>query len=385
MKINTTELKKLIKQTQVNTTGNIVPILDFLVLEEYKGQIRMRNTNLNTFIYAIGDAVECEDGFACLLHRNEITELINYLPDTEIEITNDFVSGRVKIIWTQGEYFIFNGNINDYPVFLETEEYQNAFTIYGKEYANTYKLLSQTVGHDPFRETMNGLYCEVGETYIQITATDAISLSHIETLSPNKKGERSFDIIIPPETASILSKFSSEDDEIVILSNETMLSISVNAKVFILTKQITGKYPNYKSIIPKNNDKTLTIDRKVLKGSLERAIAFNNISLKEGIIFNLKSDGLFIGDYKEEVTEEDLFSVKERSACEYKGEELRIAFNPRIMLKMIKNIDADEITMTFSEYNKPVIITPVQNANNYYYLIMPIQLKDESSSKKKSE
>ena len=58
------------------------------------------------------------------------------------------------------------------------------------------------------------------------------------------------------------------------------------------------------------------------------------------------------------------------------GERIEIGFSNRYLLDALHNIDDDEVMLTLSGSNLPMIITPMQG-DNYCYLILPVRLKND--------
>jgi DNA polymerase-3 subunit beta len=123
------------------------------------------------------------------------------------------------------------------------------------------------------------------------------------------------------------------------------------------------KYPAYDQIIPKNNDKSLTINRDELIGSLKRTVQFSNDVIKT-VKFTLDTMVTLSSlNPKGEQAKEVLLGT-------YEDEPLEININGVFALSCLQKLDGETVTMTFSTPKRAVLITEENNV----MLVMPYQL-----------
>jgi DNA polymerase III subunit beta len=70
--------------------------------------------------------------------------------------------------------------------------------------------------------------------------------------------------------------------------------------------------------------------------------------------------------------ESDIGNAREEIPCKYDGEEVTIALNYRYLEEPFKVMNAEEISVLFSDPNKTITIVPVPE-NDFFHIVMPMQ------------
>ena len=165
---------------------------------------------------------------------------------------------------------------------------------------------------------------------------------------------------------------AKDDSDVVIKFDDRRAEINF-ADGKLVCRLIEGRYPNYNSVIPKNNPNQLTIDRKAMLSALRRVMPFASES-SELIRLHLESGKL-------ELSSEDIdfaTSAKETLTCEYNGQNMNIGFKGSSLSDILSNLEGDEITMELADPSRAGIILPAEKREDedVLMLIMPILLND---------
>ena len=222
---------------------------------------------------------------------------------------------------------------------------------------------------DELRPIMNAVFVEIGNGLLTHVATDGHFLALNEHRDDSLQKNISF--ALPQKAASILKNILPVSDDTI------KLSIGYNTVRFeyksycIVAQLLEGRFPNYRSVIPQNNDKIMSVDTVAIKGALSRVLVFVNQSSRL-----IKLD-LNFGMLK--LTGQDVdFSTHadEEIACEYQEPALSIGFNGTKLQALISAISAQCVTMTFSDLMRATLITPSDNndTDKLTYLLMPMAL-----------
>ena len=80
-----------------------------------------------------------------------------------------------------------------------------------------------------------------------------------------------------------------------------------------------------------------------------------------------------------EISAQDLdysYDGKETLSCQYTGEDMMIAFNAKLLVELVSNMDANEITMELSTPNRAAIFKPstAEDNVNVLALLMPLMI-----------
>jgi len=82
-------------------------------------------------------------------------------------------------------------------------------------------------------------------------------------------------------------------------------------------------------------------------------------------------------DFKEDniviSSNSQLGKVREEMCIEMQGEPIKIAFNSRYLLDILKNIESDEVIMKMTSGITPCVIEE-KNNESFKYLVLPVRL-----------
>ena len=141
----------------------------------------------------------------------------------------------------------------------------------------------------------------------------------------------------------------------------------------MVCRLIEGRYPNYNSVIPKENPFQVTIDRMFLLNALKRVSVFSNQS--SSLIKLHLEDNLLT------VSAQDIdfsTSAEERIPCEYNGDELSIGFKATYLIDILGNISSTDVILQLADPSRAGLILPLENQENedLLMLLMPMMLND---------
>ena len=128
-----------------------------------------------------------------------------------------------------------------------------------------------------------------------------------------------------------------------------------------------GRFPDYRRVIPKNGDKSFTIDRDTLKRSLQRTAILCNEKF-HGIRFELSENLLKLSAHtpEQETAEEEL-------NIEYSGDILDIGFNVNYLIDILNTLDNGEVKLTFIDSSSSALIEHSKD-DGALYVVMPMRL-----------
>ncbi|MBU0706949.1 DNA polymerase III subunit beta, partial [Patescibacteria group bacterium] len=140
-------------------------------------------------------------------------------------------------------------------------------------------------------------------------------------------------------------------------------------EVIIISRLIEGKFPDYDRVIPKDQDKSLKINNQKLSSTCRRIVLMT--SEKTNIVkldisknkINFSSNTPNMGDAEEELE------------VYYEGEDMQIAFNPKYIIDILKNIEQEEITIFLKNASSSGMIKPGEEKEGEEYLcvLMPVR------------
>ena len=156
------------------------------------------------------------------------------------------------------------------------------------------------------------------------------------------------------------------NDDVILKSSDTKIQFQIG-KSKIISKVIDGKFPDYKKVVPQNNQKILKVDTKDFINSVERVITVS-IDRKEGVKIALKKDQIELF-----VNSSSSGEGKESLKADYSSEDLIVGFNSRYLLDIASEVKDQKLTMNLNDAVSPVLIQDNSDTNSYF-VIMPMKI-----------
>ena len=141
----------------------------------------------------------------------------------------------------------------------------------------------------------------------------------------------------------------------------------------MVCRLIEGRYPNYNSVIPKNNPNKITADRLQLIGALRRVAIFSS-QASSLIKLRMENNSMIISAQDIDFST----SAEETLICQYAGNPMSIGFKSTFLIDILNNISADEVVIELADPSRAGVIIPsVQEENEeLLMLLMPMMLND---------
>ena len=284
--------------------------------------------------------------------------IIHIIPNDKcVEIICSYSNGKFSLVGQLGK---------DYPEmsFLQPSQ---PIVLQTADFLHGIRQVKMCCANDQLRPVMNGVYFDRDLDSISYVATNGSTLAVIEYPAEHV-GERST-FIIPSRYASILCGIIPADCEqicIIVSSNNACFEFD-NYRLYC--RLIEGRYPNYRSVIPKMNDKFAIADTDSMISALKRTSVFtdqNTMAIKLSF-----QDKLYI-----QVQNIDYSTSAEESLelDSYKGKSIEMGFNGTYLIEVLSNISSEKVCSSMKETNLATILTPVEEdcGSKLLYIIMPI-------------
>ncbi|MEE9225227.1 MAG: DNA polymerase III subunit beta [Bacteroidota bacterium] len=364
--VSSTELQKALSKTSgVVPSKSTLPILENLLLELEGDELKITATDLELSLSVTTKVKGIEDGKIAVPARR-VVETVRALPETQVTLTAD-PSNKVTIVTETGEYRLTGES---------SEEFPSVPQIKGDEQITLpaeilRRMISKTVfavSTDELRPAMMGVLFQMKKDELCAVSTDGHRLVKLsQRKSPLKNGEK--DIVIPGKALSIIAKSSDESAFTVFLNDSHVMFRFGNTT--LISRLIEEKYPNYESVIPKDNDKRMVINRNDMLASVRRVSLYSSLTTHQ-VRLSLKKNEL-------KLSAEDIDfggEAREVMMCQYDYEPLEIGFNAAYLVDVLSHIDTDEALFLFSESTRAALVQPgsQREQEEFLMLVMPVRL-----------
>ncbi len=368
-KINRSTFFKTLSHLQgIVDKKNSLPILSNILIEAKNNELKLSSTDMDISII---EKIKCnilEDG-STTINSQILYDIVRKIDETsEIEIISN--NGKLLTLRADGSRFSLAClPKEDYPI-IDQENSGTNIKINSKI---LFKLIDKTkfaISNEETRYFLNGLYFnisnETNNNVVTLVGTDGHRLAKFsESIEAN--GDQMSGVIIPKKTIHELSKLLSEIDydiPISISSNKIIFKIE---SITFISKLIDGSFPDYKRVIPKDNNNTLKINRETLLSAVDRVSTIAN-EKSPVIKFKLLKNILNLNTINNESS-----SASEDLNINYSGEEIEIGFNSKYIMDIVNCLEDEEISIKLKDNTSPIIAVENSNAN-LVYVLMPMRV-----------
>lgn len=351
--------------SRVISSKNTLPILDYFLFEIEDNTLKVTASDLETTLQTTLTVENLDTNGAVAIPAKRITDSIKEFSEQPLTIEVNKASWEVTIVWRSGKLSIPGISSMGYPEVIELDEKLSVNVTMPTELIN--QGITNTIfatADDPLRPVMNGINIALSANEITFVATDAHRLVRLQDTSITVDAPASF--ILPQKPAHLLRGILPKDAT-------TPVELSFDNKNVIFTlphnrlvcRLIEGNYPNYKAVIPTNNDKKITIDRQELLTAIKRVSVCSNQA--SGLIqFTINENTLTL-------TAQDVdfaTSAEDNLACQYSGETIEIGFKSSFLQDLLSIIVTPEVMIELADSTRPGLFLPVEENSTKQSLLM---------------
>ncbi|MDW8246981.1 MAG: DNA polymerase III subunit beta [Sandaracinaceae bacterium] len=354
-----------------------VPILGHLRLSANPdGQLLFEATDLQVSVTSAAFGKVNVPG-AVTVPAKFLFDVAKGLPDLDVLITSG-PKQNVEIKAGKSRYRILGSSPEDFPQ-VPTPSGKNSKC--AQVPCNILKKLIQmtyySMSTDETRPHLSSALMQVQDNSIRMVTTDGHRLSKAQFSLD--RGLDSFSALIPSravlELKRALDEKAIEDDESHHQNHDLVEIISESNFIFfktqdlILSAKISAEieFPPYERVIPKNQEKTIKINREAIASELKRLAS--SIGSTTGVKLRLEPGLLRIHGENPQTGE-----GTEEIDCDYsKTDILDIGFNPKYLIDAFNAVDSGDVIVEFSGELDPASIR-IPETDEFIAVIMPMRI-----------
>jgi len=361
-------LKSLTLVQGIIEKKNTLPILSNVLLNAKNGKLSIIATDLDLVFYdEISEIQINKEGAtttsAAILY--DILRKISGNSDIKFDLKSE---NKLNLITDNSDFNLLCLPIDNFPNFAD--DFENNDISFNK--SKLLALLNKTkisISNDDTRHYLNGIYLHLTEsqnrTYLTGVATDShrLSSSSIEIDS----GKSFHSIILPKKTVfQLCNLLLDTNDKVLVQTSESKIQFKIG-KTKLVSKVIDGKFPDYRKVVPADNDKTLTVVSSDFIQAIERVITVS-LDKKEGVKLILGKDNI-----KFSVISANSGEGNEVVKSNFSGEELTVSFNSKYLIDIASEIEDKNLKINLKDSISPVLVEDISDKNSYY-VVMPMKI-----------
>jgi DNA polymerase-3 subunit beta len=360
-------LKALNHVQSVVERRNTIPILSNVLVQAEAGRVRLTATDLDIEIVESVAAEVVKDG-AATVPAHMLYDIVRKLPDgAQLELDQGPDSGRVSIVAGRSRFALQALPHEDFPD-LAAGEFGHGFTLSAAQLRGLIDKTRFAISTEETRYYLNGIYLhEVPQqALLRAVATDGHRLAQAQIARPDgAKGMPG--IIVPRKTVlEVVKLIEGEEGDVEVALSASKIRFTAGHLV-LTSKLIDGTFPDYERVIPRHNDKLLSVDTRIFSDAVDRV---STISMEKGRAVKLNISG---GKLVLTVNNPDSGSAEEEIAASYDHDPIDIGFNARYLLDVAGQVKSDTMNFNLADAGSPTIIRDPGDEQTLYVL-MPMRV-----------
>lgn len=349
------------KATSTKTT---YPILEGIHIKATKdNKVTFTATDLDLGIETIIETEVYQEG-ATVINSKLFGEFIRKLPNDKVIIKME--ENNIYITCQKSEFVILGNNPDEFPK-LPTINENSMYEISQDVIKNMIRSTIFAIAQEETRPILTGVLFEVKDRKLRFIALDGYRLA---LKSYDIDSDNEISAVIPGKTLNEISKILETTDEkakITFTPNHILFNLG-NTKV--ISRLLDGDFINYRQIIPEEYRLRVKVNKDELLDSIERASLLAREGKTNLIKFDIKDTSMII------TSNSQMGKVYEEVNIELEGENLKIAFNSKYFIDVLRIIDSEEIYLEFTTNVSPCIVKKC-DSDDYIYLVLPVRLVEE--------
>lgn len=355
-----------------------LPILGNFLLETENGRLKLSATNLEIGVIArVGAKIESDGRIT--IPAKLMSNFISNLPSGDTIVLES--EGQSLKISSGGYSVKIKGlDAQEFPLIPQHHSVQ-FLNIPAQPFRAALSKLLPCVALNEARLELTGVNIIFSENSMTLAATDSFRLAE-EVVVLNSDNVSSVassfpqgSCIIPAATFSEVSRvISPESREVKLAFEDNQIFFEIDG-VQILSRLVSGKFPDYKQIIPEQFALQAVVSKEDLLRAVKIATVFTSQTSQE-LVFRVdpEESHIIIESRSQEMGENQTVLPADIVS----GSSLEMVFNPKYILDGINTISTSRIALLANESTTPAALKAVDEEGgelkfDSIYIIMPIR------------
>jgi DNA polymerase-3 subunit beta len=343
-----------------------MPILSYLLISTDQDGIFIQATDLEVAFRGYYPSNVVAEGQA-VLNARKLHDIVKELPNSEIHMLKE-ENNWVTIKCEKSVFRLPGLSAVEFPAFPEYAQ-ESLVNFNGGTLKEMIRKTSFAVSTDETRKGISGLLLELEKENCSMVGTDGHRLVSIKRSLPegSSGNEETSEYLLPRKLVGELAKFIEDEEQSIAFSKKNNFLAFTQGKQAIVSRSVDGKFPNYRQVIPKENELLVPIKKEEFSQAMKRVVLLADehskmvrLEVKENLL-TLNSDTADQGAAKEEIT------------INYKGDGVAIGLNGRYVLDILNVVDHEDVVLKLKDKDHSCLITSEKDSG-FISLVMPMRL-----------
>ena len=343
-----------------------IPILSNLLVEAKGSRLTITATDLELSIRTSCEAKIKKEG-AGTIPAKKLFELMRLLPEGEIKfklLDNHWV----QVTADRKTYKLVGMSKDNFPAL---PAFPHALVkIPAKQLADVIAKTTFAISLEESRYTLNGALLVLKPNSITMVATDGHRLAIVEKDHKFEGFSTETRVLVPKKAMTEVQRLAAEsgDESVEFAQDESHLFFQFGGRL-LTSRKLTGQFPNYEAVLPRDANKTVALERVELQEALRRVSQLAD-QRSHAVKFMLSKEGLELSASSPEYGE-----AKEVIEKEFKGETISIGFNAQYLLDFLAAAADGPISFELKDEQSAGQLRPLADeSTRYRYVVMPMRI-----------
>jgi DNA polymerase-3 subunit beta len=308
-----------------------IPVLSNILIESIgEKEIRIVGTDLDCTIRCDAEAEIIQAGAMCVQAR-KLFDIVRALNPGDVHFKkeeNEWVTlkaGRTnyRLAGVNREQFPEIPQFKSTPMKLPAE-------VFGFFVRNT----AFAITNEQSRFTLSGAKFIIGDGRAKMVTTDGHRLAYVGREIDDKEGV--MDTLIPKKALLELVKLSRGQGDVAFGEDPNHIYFETEGRLLI-TRKLSGNFPNYEMVMPKDNDHVATFDLEEMRSAVRRMSLIAD-ERNRSIRLTVREGEVEVSAQSSEQGE-----GTEAVQADYTGEAMQLGFNWQYLLEFLQNVGSAEM------------------------------------------
>lgn len=351
--------------SRVISTKVSVSVLECVLMEVRGGELRLTASDGEMRIVTTME-LESDSGVegAFCVKAKSFQESLREVLSQNLVIDIDESTYKLSVNYATGNFELMAQSGENYPeanALGDAHMYEVEMPV--SQFADGLEYSIYATSNEDTRPLMMGVHVDARPEHMTFVGTDGFMLAMLRNHGIThdvEAGRSSF--TLQKKAALLLRTMLQKEDRkanigVTVYHNFAVIETS---KLRLQCRLLEGKYPNYESVIPHDNDKHMVADRLQLLTAVRRVSIFGNHAM-DIISFDITEQQLVAraSDQEFSTRAEESLPVSLNSQ-----EELKISFRANNLINVLNTMPGDNVVMKFGDKTRAVIIAPEETEDN---------------------
>jgi DNA polymerase III subunit beta len=344
-----------------------IPILSNLLVEAKGNGLSITATDLELSIRTSCEARVKREGSGTIPAK-KLYDIVRLLPEAEIKFKL-LENHWIQVTCERKNYKLVGMSKENFPAlpsFPDANIKIPAGLLAGLIAKTTF-----AISAEESRYTLNGALLVLKPLSVTMVATDGHRLAMAEVERKTEGFSQETRVLIPKKAMTEIQRLAAESGEeasVEFGQDESHLFFRFGQRL-LTSRKLTGQFPNYEAVLPREANKSLVLERGELQDALRRVSQLADLRT-HAIRFVLAKEGVEISASSPEYGE-----AKEALDKEYNGEPITIGFNAQYLLDFLAAAPDGPINFEMKDDQSASQLRPMADeSSRYRYIVMPMRI-----------